>query len=236
VAGVMLAREVVPDLLLSGLRDSKRIPPDDIPELADSILKCASASHVETLEPVEINAKAPPSEQARFIGEWLASAHTRTVANLLQLVPRGKKPVVRMGLSSRRFFAQQVLTSPWAPNVELDWRPRAEAWPEVAAAAVLAKRETLDWYSRMEREGFPGLTSKGLDEVARLADVKRVAKLDFLAKAQEQSKAFGFFAIREFAPDDREQIDWILVNVLQRYYPTISTWARGKDGLSGSWG
>ncbi len=227
VSGVLVRRERIPDLLCSGVKDSKMLTAEEVKSLRNEVERAVTLSRSIVLEPTQLNAWDP----ARVARE-VAGAHSTIVGALLGDRADGPATVVRMGISRRRSYSETLELAPWRDLARVELHPHAEQWPEVAAASVLARSAWLEWVAQASTRLGLDLRALTPEEMAAHSDAVSLFKVRVVAAIGRKPPAEGIFSIRSYVRQDREKLRLALLG-LSKFYPTIDRWVEGRVGRKG---
>jgi len=182
IAAVYLDSSQMRRLLDEGIRDSKKVSSGRlITEMERTIRKVSggrSASVV--IGPAKYNELY---RKMRNVNRILAWGHARAIENLLQQVPECQRVI------SDKFAGEHVVLSALMRKgraVTLEQKHRAETYPAVAAASILARSAFLRYLKSMEKKyrvDFPpGASAPVLEAAAKLVEERGPAVLLEVAK------------------------------------------------------
>ena len=162
-AGVYVSEDNVDKLDSLGVRDSKRLSSSRIRSLSP-LIRESFTYDVVTVYPKRYNELY---SEIRNLNRMLAWAHSRVIENLLSLVDCRLVIADQFGDS---YFIEGALMSE-GKKIRLIQRPRAEDYPAVAAASILARDVFLQGLNRLtDKYGvvFPRGSSAKAVEAARV--------------------------------------------------------------------
>ena len=187
VAAFYCDKEIAEELKKLGVRDSKELVDTKILELANLIRKRFPENFsIYTIEPKEYNAKY--EEFGGNLNKLLIYAHSKVVGELLKKFK--VRTVITDKFSNRNLL---MVNDVEFANVKFIQETKAEKYPAVAAASILARSEIIKWFDNLnarlyEKTGIklPKGASREVDAVAqKLADLyskedlKRICKTHF---------------------------------------------------------
>jgi len=227
VCGVLVPPGCIPELLCSGVRDSKKLSEEEVKMLARKIEKAVHSSRYVILEPAQLN-----GWDSETTALEVAKAHSEVVGALLADRTSGGTLVVRLGLSRRNIYSEVIEQAPWRRTARVELYPQAEKWPEVAAASVLARNTWLEWVAEVSTRFGVSLRSLTIEEMASHPNAQSLFKMRHVSAIIRKPRPSGMFSIRSYARTDREQLHRALLG-LRRFYPTIDRWVEGGANRKG---
>ena len=147
-----------------GVKDSKELTDSAILETARKIRELFSDNYeIFELVPEEYNKQYITT--GKNLNKLLTFAHSRAVEKLLDKHP-AVKFVITDKFSSKNL---DILTEPRFSKVKFIQETKAEKYPGVAAASILAREKVVLWFQDLEQKGIylPKGASKEVDKTAK---------------------------------------------------------------------
>ncbi len=164
VAAFYITAEISERLRMLGVKDSKELSDSAIMEIAQK-LKVSFSENFEIFELTPEQYNKEYDSIGKNLNKLLTFAHSRAVEKLLDKHP-AVKYVITDKFSSKSL---DILTEPRFAKVKFIQETKAEKYPGVAAASILAREKVVLWFRNLEQKGIylPKGASAAVDKTAK---------------------------------------------------------------------
>jgi ribonuclease HIII len=181
VAAVALERDVIPQLQVQGVMDSKLLSVERIRSLVDPINKTALGTKVLVVSPSRFNELFTIfRREGKTLNDLLAWGHKTTIEMLLTDQVLGQKVKVVIDEFDRIKTSRELQKLKGFNKLTITQKPRAEELTSVAAASILARAAREEWIDNENRKLKADLRVLSEKEVRLFPNANEIAKIDYI--------------------------------------------------------
>jgi len=181
VAAVALDRDVIPQLQLQGVMDSKLLSVERIRSLVNPINATALGTKVLVVSPTRFNELFTIfRKEGKTLNDLLAWGHKTAIEMLLTEQVLEQKVKVVIDEFDRIKTSRELQKLKAFSKLTIIQRPRAEELTSVAAASVLARAAREEWIDNENRKLKTDLRVLSEEEVRLFPNVNEIAKIDYI--------------------------------------------------------